>query len=162
VEDNVGSQGWRDKLARTLAGRRFTVVCLGSPELGDDAAGILVAEELRRRGLDPVEAAVLLDAVGPLKRRRSEAVVVVDAVLAEAPPGTILVYDAESLDASSPLASTHRAPPSLLQRILGVPVYVAGIAVEARRLAPGPPSPRVRDAARKLAALLAGLSRAGR
>ncbi len=151
---------WEEKLAEKLRGRRFTIACLGSRGMGDDAAGLVAAEELRRIGVEPLEAVNLLDLVGPLRRAKAEAAVIVDAVLSDAPPGSILVFEAEELDEASPLASTHRVPPSLLEKATGVPVIVVGIA--AASLAPGPPSRRAVEAARRVARVLAELSRACR
>lgn len=154
------AEDWEKKLRSLLGRRRFTVACLGSKGMGDDAAGLVAAEELRRLGVEPLEAVNLLDLVGPLRRAKAEAAVIVDAVLSDAPPGSILVFEAQELDEASPLASTHRVPPSLLEKATGVPVVVVGIA--AASLAPGPPSRGTVEAARRVARVLAELSRAYR
>jgi len=151
---------WRQELRGRLAGRRFAVLCLGARGMGDDAAGPLVAEKLRRLGVPVEEAAVALDAVGRLRELKPEAVVLVDAVLG-GEPGEIVILSPSDLDEALPMASTHRVPPRLLEEALGVEVVVVGIA--AGRIEPGaPPGPRVVEAAEKLAEELARLSRAHR
>lgn len=74
---------------------RIRVIACGNPDAGDDAVGLLVGEELRRRGFDVVmvRAAVqvlyLLDAV--------DVAIVVDAIRTpsgERPPGTLVRAEA--------------------------------------------------------------------
>lgn len=69
------------------------VVGLGHPDRGDDAVGWLVADEVARRRpdlavrrvLEPLALLSLLDA--------HERVVVVDAAIANSPPGVVSVHD---------------------------------------------------------------------
>jgi len=68
------------------------IICCGNPERGDDGAGALVAGRLRDLGVEAEtrtgEASELLEAW-----RGVDDVVVVDAVLTGAPPGTVWQWD---------------------------------------------------------------------
>ncbi|MBW1951763.1 MAG: hydrogenase maturation protease [Deltaproteobacteria bacterium] len=91
---------------------RVLIIGVGHHWRGDDAAGLLVASRLRAQGRDPAvvremsgEAADLLNAW-----QEAAAVIIVDAVLTKAPPGTIYRFDAhaEPLPAEIfPACSTH-------------------------------------------------------
>ncbi len=67
---------------------RVLVIGCGNPDRGDDAAGILVARRLRERGVKAREhvgdGLALIDLWS-----RAEYVILVDAVVTGAPPGTI-------------------------------------------------------------------------
>lgn len=100
----------RDALPATRGGAALTsaAVCLGSPYRGDDAVGPRVAERLRERGAAVLdcgdEPTRLLDEWAGL-----EALVVVDAVVTGAAPGTVHRVDVGdgSLPRDLGLASTH-------------------------------------------------------
>ena len=86
----------------------FLAVCCGNADRGDDAAGPLVADRLRGMGV-PVRLNAG-DALGLLSDfDAAEHVVLVDAVVTGAPPGTILHWDAcrERLPAGAFACSTH-------------------------------------------------------
>jgi hydrogenase maturation protease len=84
------------------------IIGLGNPDRGDDAAGILVARRLRESGLNAVEhigaTLNLLDTWAA-----SDRVIVADAVVSGATPGSIQVWDPRemSLKAIVFRASTH-------------------------------------------------------
>jgi len=84
------------------------IIGLGNPDRGDDAVGILVARRLRERGLNAVEHTTatlnLLDIWVP-----SDRVIVVDAVVSGATPGTFQIWDPwrDSLKSTVFRASTH-------------------------------------------------------
>jgi hydrogenase maturation protease len=73
------------------------VIGLGHPDRGDDALGTLVADRLSERAPAGVsvlalgETAHLLDVIGG-----ADTVVIVDAALSGAPPGTIHRFDAHA------------------------------------------------------------------
>jgi len=74
---------------------RVLVACLGNDLRGDDAAGLLVARALRSMNLGCIDVeehsgdvAELADSIA-----RHAAVVVVDALAAEGPPGTVRELD---------------------------------------------------------------------
>ncbi len=82
----------------TMAAKTHALVIgLGHPDRGDDAVGTVVAERLSERTLAGVtvlalgETAHLLDVID-----RGDDVVIVDAALSGAPPGTIHYFDANA------------------------------------------------------------------
>jgi len=100
----------RDPLpaARGRTALSAAAVCLGSPFRGDDAVGPRVAERLREAG------AVVLDCADEPTRLLElwdglDLLVVVDAVVAGAPAGTVVKVDvgSGSLPREVRLASTH-------------------------------------------------------
>lgn len=136
------------------------VIGVGHPDCGDDAAGRLVARKLRALGLraveSPGEATALMQAW-----EGEQDVIVVDATLSGALPGTIQIWDA----AGAPLAresfrcSTHGmgvAEAVGLARVLGrLPARLRIYGIEGRRFEPGsPPSGEVlaavEEAARRI------------
>ena len=83
------------------------IIGCGNRQRSDDGAGILVAERLRKLGLDAEtrvgEAADLIEAW-----KGADDVIVVDAVVNGAPAGTVQAWDARQPMASvSTTASTH-------------------------------------------------------
>ncbi len=83
------------------------IIGCGNFRRGDDAAGVLVAERLRARGLEVTvcsgEASELIELW-----RGVDAVIVIDAVMTGAPVGTIHEWDGESVPTLSKVSgSTH-------------------------------------------------------
>lgn len=83
------------------------IIACGNRQRGDDGAGILVAEKLRKLGIEADtrigEAANLIEAW-----KGAEDVIVVDAVVTGAPVGTVQAWDGRQLVASiSTTTSTH-------------------------------------------------------
>ena len=86
-----------------------TVVGIGQPFRGDDAAGLAVVRRLRAGGLpDGVRAVEMPDPTDLIALLEQEDdVIVVDAVVG-GPAGTVLELDVEQLDPAEPLAvSSH-------------------------------------------------------
>lgn len=108
------------------------VLCLGSFFASDDVFGIIVAEELMRRGLKNVE--VCGSDLSPLmsKMEEVETLIIVDAVDWGAKPGEIFVKKLEEIEDFSGL-TTHGISPILMVRVLkeviGKPkeVYLVGV-----------------------------------
>ncbi|MGC8795290.1 MAG: hydrogenase maturation protease, partial [Bryobacteraceae bacterium] len=71
----------------------MVIIGCGHPDYGDDAAGLLVARRLKALGLPAIEtsgeATALMDCW-----QGEEEVIVVDATLTGAPPGTVQARDA--------------------------------------------------------------------
>lgn len=84
------------------------VVGIGNPDRGDDAAGILVVRRLRERGIKAIEhtgaTLNLLDIWA-----ESDRVIVVDAVISGAAPGSTQIWDPWNVSLKSVVfrASTH-------------------------------------------------------
>ncbi len=84
------------------------VVGLGNPDRGDDAAGILVARRLRERGINAIEhTGAMLNLLDIWAW--SDRVIVVDAVVSGATPGSIQIWDPRKVSLKSVVfrASTH-------------------------------------------------------
>ena len=136
------------------------ILCCGNPDRGDDIAGVLVAKHLTELGIEPEicagEAAELLQ-----KWEGSPDVVVVDAAITGALPGTIHLWDVS--ERSLPpqrSASTHGlgvAAAVKLARTLGTlptRLRVFGIEVEHFELGTEA-SQAVRQASKELASKIA-------
>lgn len=132
------------------------VIGVGHPDCGDDAAGPLVARRLRALGLRaielPGEPTGLIDAW-----EHEQHVILVDAALTGAPPGSIHTWDATAapLDRESFRCSTHGlgvAEAVELARVLGrLPARLRICGIEGRRFEPGQPtSPEVVAAVEEL------------
>jgi len=156
----------RDKAAPVVAGRAGcpVILCLGNPHCGDDGAGRLVARLLRDRLPSSVRIEQHAGTALALVERLhgADAVLLVDAALTGAAPGTIHVFDcvAEDIPAARPGASSHGlgvAEAIALARVLGTLPRVCRLyAIEGETFAPGAAlSPAVRTAAEGLAARLA-------
>lgn len=128
-------------VSRSIPGMAM-IVTLGNPQRGDDGAGPAVAARLREAGVDVVELGEPTRLVDILPATGT--VVVVDAVISGAPPGSVLVLDLT--DAPLPrkvTASSHTislAQGLELARTLGAwpdRLILVGIEVEELRPDPG-------------------------
>ena len=139
----------------------WLVIGCGNENRGDDAAGLLVARKLRELGVNAVEmtgeGVSLLDLWEDARN-----VILVDAVLTGAEPGTIFVWDAlnERISRDTFRCSTHNfgvADAVELGRILDrLPGSLEIYGIEAAQFEPGsPPVLAVREAADRLAARIA-------
>jgi len=136
---------------------RVTVVGIGNPLRGDDAAGCLVARSLRSApGLEAIEAEeVPENHLGAVAASRPDTIVLVDAVDLGAAPGSLALVETAELARFTP--TTHRVPLDLLATWLGreTGAEVLLVAVQPRRIGWGEPvSPEVGEAARLVAATL--------
>jgi hydrogenase maturation protease len=154
-----------EELRRRLTGR-VAVVGVGNPDLGDDGAGVRLAERLAARGLPDVLAAGSTPErwLARLARDGYRHVLFLDAVDAGAEPGAVLWADAASAASRFPQLSTHKLSLGTLARLLaadgGPDASLLGIQVA--RLAPGTGlSPTVETTVRILTDLLSDLLPAG-
>lgn len=133
------------------------IIGMGNPDRGDDAAGILVARRLRERGVNAVEHAIatlnLLDVWAA-----SDHVIVVDAVISGAAPGTVQVWDPRKAPLKTVVfrASTHEfslADTIELARTMDrLPAWMRIYGIESTRFEAGmPPSEEVVLAAERVA-----------
>jgi hydrogenase 3 maturation protease len=147
-------------LEETLSARlrgRVTVVGIGNPLRGDDAAGCLVARGLRPApGLEAIEAEeVPENHLGAVAASRPDTIVLVDAVDLGAAPGSLALVETRDLARYTP--TTHRVPLDLLAtwlaRETGAEVLL--VALQPRQTTLGEPvSAEVGEAARLVAATL--------
>ncbi|MGQ9916052.1 MAG: hydrogenase maturation protease [Bryobacteraceae bacterium] len=125
------------------AGRgKAVIAALGNPLMGDDGAGAAVLEELRRRGAGRCARLCNVGAAGVdllLELEGAPALVMVDAMLAEDPAGTVRVLSGEEIFAYAARRGGGSHQPSLtetlrLGRQLGLlPPRVAVVGIVARQ-----------------------------
>ncbi len=156
----TGREAVSEKLRMFCRGRRVVVACIGSPLRRDDAAGLYVCSVLRPRCPGAVIECPygLENCVGELMRLRGTSLVIVDAVLYPAPPGTLIYADLDEA-ARYTVLSSHNLPVHLVIDILRregavEEAVVAGIVPGDTGVGEGLTSP-VREAAEKLASILA-------
>ena len=116
------------------------IIGCGNPDRGDDAAGILVARRVRERGIAAIEDS--RDGLDLMETwSGAPRVILIDAVLTGAPPGTILEWDGRTADAAASGAGTHGfgvAEAIGLARVLGrLPASLLIIGIEAASFAHG-------------------------
>jgi hydrogenase maturation protease len=153
----------RQDLETALRGR-VAFVGVGNPDLGDDGAGVCLAEALAARGTPGVLMGERTPErwLGRLGEGRFDAVLFLDAVDAGRPAGDVLLLDATAVEARFPQVSTHRISLGTLARVLeaevGGPVRLLGI--QPHSLAPGRRlSPPVQQTVSALADLLIQVGR---
>ena len=127
--------------------KKTLIIGCGNPDRGDDAAGILVAQRLRERGLQAVDntgdGLALLDLW-----HGSDDVILVDAMKSGADPGTVSHWDSDApLGCSRDYGcSTHAFGPGEaveLARVIGrLPPKLQIYGIEATRFEPGAPYSR--------------------
>jgi hydrogenase maturation protease len=134
----------------------------GNPDRSDDAAGLLVVRRLRELSVDALEhsgeALALIETWSGTPE-----VIVIDAVVSGAPPGTITVWAAFNLSLlpDQPRCSTHAlglAEAIELARVLDrLPTKLTLYGIEGVNFEHGGPlSPRVAEAVERLAQEIAG------
>lgn len=117
---------------KELRGLAAVIVTIGNTLKGDDGAGPLVCERLRRAGI----SAELIDAgtvpenyIRPIVEKAPQVLLVVDAINFGAPAGTIRIFEPEQL--SSHVISTHTLSPRLFVELVRgrakLDVYFIGI-----------------------------------
>jgi len=131
------------------------ILCCGNPDRGDDAAGPLVAARLNARVVAPLD---LLEAWAG-----APDVIVVDAVVSGAPPGTVTVWEAGQLSAIPSRGGTHSLglaeAVGLAQALGKLPERLRIYGIEARSFAGGaPPSPEVLAAVERVVQEIACMS----
>lgn len=117
------------------------IIGCGNRHRGDDAAGLLAAIQLRALGIDVVgcsgETSALLELF-----RTSDDVIVIDAVMTGAPPGTIHSWDApDVLKLGKVGSSTHglglAEAIQLARAFRCLPARLRVYGIEVRRFKPG-------------------------
>jgi hydrogenase maturation protease HycI len=160
-------EDWKARLAAELRGAgKVVILGVGNPDKGDDGAGSLCVELLKRTLPADFEARLLVingrevpeSQTGPIRRFGPILTVIVDAAVGGLAPGTI--YFVEKAGISDSEVSTHRISLLYLIRYLeesiGSRVLVVGI--EPETLAEGAPmTPAVARAVETLSEFLADL-----
>jgi hydrogenase maturation protease len=136
------------------------IIGCGNPERGDDGAGLLVVGRLRELG---IEALGITTATCPREATRllgawsaDDDLILLDAVVTGAPPGTVHRWDGLPPATHSPSASTHGLGVIQALRLAYVlgrgPKSLRVYGIEGKRFEPGSAlSPQVKESAEKLA-----------
>lgn len=133
-------------MAEASGRRKPLIAALGNALMGDDGAGAAVLEELRRRGLEQSARLCDVGAAGVdllLELEGAPALVMVDAMVADEPPGTVRVFEGGEIFAYAQRRSGGSHQPSLtgtlrLGRQLGLlPPRIAVVGITARQFAFG-------------------------
>lgn len=126
---------------RLRGARRVAIVGIGSEIRGDDACGMLVAQEIQKHlALRQVRIKVFLGSTAPenltgeIKKFRPTHIVMVDAAQIKKPRTQALLFTPEEIDAIS--FCTHRLPLSVMAAYLkqSFPCEVVCIGVQPRSI----------------------------
>ncbi|MDI6698558.1 MAG: hydrogenase maturation protease [Candidatus Saccharicenans sp.] len=151
-------------LLRKLLAEKICLVGIGNHLRGDDGFGPYFIEKIREKSLLPEENLMTVEDVPenyafPISRKDVGSVVFVDAVILEAPPGTVVLGPLEELEEVGQIASTHKLSLRLTARVIeeaGKRVYLLGMVPETmefgREL-----SPKIRRVTDELVGLLEGM-----
>jgi len=126
------------KLLPELLSAKTCLVGIGNNLRGDDGFGPYFIRMLREKALLPKESLIIVEDVPenyafPISRMDVDSVVFVDAVILEAPPGTVVLGLLEELEGSCQIASTHKLSLRMTSRIIeetGKKAYLLGIVPE--------------------------------
>jgi hydrogenase 3 maturation protease len=156
---------WKSLLRKKiLSARRIVVLAIGNTSKGDDAAGILCAEKLKKlmRGKSSSRMKILLghetpeNATGEIRNFRPDLVLIIDAAQGGYKPGTVFIVEKNKIEDDG--VSTHTISLALLvaylEESIGCKVIVLGIQPLNLGLGENVSLP-VKRAAEKLAAFIA-------
>ncbi len=138
---------------------KIVLLAVGSELRGDDAVGLLVAEELQKHNIPNLE--ILIGGTAPenltgeIKRLKPSHLVIVDAVEMKEPPGTIKLLSPEEIGGYS--FSTHSLPLKVMIDFIRQewPCAVIIVAIQPANLSFGAPvSGAVSQAARQVRDLM--------
>ena len=108
-----------EELRDATAGRT-ALVGIGNKDLGDDALGVRLAEQLQRAGISTavVAGTVPENIAGVLSRGGYDNVVFLDAVDFGAAPGSVVLMNASEIQARFPQVSTHKISLGMTARVI--------------------------------------------
>lgn len=108
-----------EKLSEIVAGRT-AFLGIGNADLGDDGAGMALAERLEKTGITQVfKGGVHPESAIPrIRHSRYDTVIFLDAVDVSHEPGSVVIMDANELVGKFPQISTHKLSLSTLARIV--------------------------------------------
>lgn len=137
------------------------IIGLGNLQRGDDAAGLMVVQRLRERGIPAIaHAGNMLDLIEIWKN--SDSAIVIDAVCTGAAPGTVHIWDPATTSLLKELfrSSTHEfglADAVELARTLNcLPQRLTIFGIEGQQFEPGgPPLSEVLTGIHKAAEMIA-------
>ena len=128
----------KQELGESLAGRA-ALVGIGNTDLGDDALGVRLAEQLQRAGVSTavVAGTVPENIAGVLARGGYDNVMFLDAVDFGAAPGSVVLMNAAEIQARFPQVSTHKISLGMTARVIEAEsrtrVWLLGVQPESLR-----------------------------
>lgn len=112
----------------------FLIMGIGSPLRSDDQAGLIVCEELSKKGIECIKCEYGLEnCIGTVYEKKPSKLVIIDAALFEnGTPGDVVIVDEDALVEGRIVISTHSIPLNLLLNMLkneGIieKAYIVGI-----------------------------------
>lgn len=125
-------------LLREVVGQKTVFAGIGNALRGDDGFGPYFINQLKEKKLVPEDCLLAVEDVPenfafPLSRKDAQNVVFVDAVIVEAPAGSVVFGPLEEFDEIGEIASTHRMSLRLTARIIeetGKKVFILGVVPE--------------------------------
>ncbi|MGQ9800446.1 MAG: hydrogenase maturation protease [Candidatus Saccharicenans sp.] len=151
-------------LLKEIVGQRTVFAGIGNALRGDDGFGPYFINQLKVKKLVPDDYLFTVEDVPenfafPLSRMEADNVVFVDAVIMDAPPGSIIFGRLEEFHEIGEIASTHRMSLKLTARVIeetGKKVFILGVVPETTEFG-REMTPPVIEAADKLVALVSDL-----
>jgi hydrogenase maturation protease len=109
----------KEELRDAMAGRA-AFVGIGNTDLGDDALGVRLAEQLQRAGISTavVAGTVPENIAGVLARGGYDNVVFLDAVDFGAAAGSVALMNASEIQSKFPQVSTHKISLGMTARVI--------------------------------------------
>ena len=161
------AKDWKSQLKLGLKGKgRLVILGVGNPLKGDDAAGLLCAEQLMKcvpkRAKPGIKVLRAYDVpenyTGVIRKFKPSRVLIVDAALAGLKPGDIFILEKEKIAIEE--ISSHKIPLmvliSYLEQSIGCKVFVLGI--QAKDLSFGAPiTPIIKTAVKEVVDYLSTL-----
>ena len=151
----------KEELRDAMAGRT-ALVGIGNTDLGDDALGVRLAEQLQRAGISTavVAGTVPENIAGVLARGGYDNVVFLDAVDFGAAAGSVVLMDATEIQSRFPQVSTHKISLGMTARVIQsesqARVWLLGVQPESLRTGSEMSEP-VKQTLKLLAGLMTGI-----
>jgi hydrogenase 3 maturation protease len=161
------TKDWKSQLKLGLKGKgRLVILGVGNPLKGDDAAGLLCAEQLMKSVPKGAKSGVKVlraydvpeNYTGVIRKFKPSRVLIVDAALAGLKPGDVFILEKEKIAIEE--ISSHKIPLmvliSYLEQSIGCKVFVLGI--QAKDLSFGAPiTPIIKTAVKEVSDYLSNL-----
>lgn len=151
-------------LLKEVVGQKTIFAGIGNALRGDDGFGPYFISKLKEKKLLPEDRFLAVEDVPenfafPISRKEADCVIFADAVIVDAPPGTVVFGPLEEFDEIGEIASTHRMSLKLTARVIeetGKKVFILGVVPETTEFGRGM-SPVVLQAAEELVELVSDL-----
>ncbi|MCR4395597.1 MAG: hydrogenase maturation protease [Candidatus Saccharicenans sp.] len=151
-------------LLKEIVGQKTIFAGIGNALRGDDGFGPYFINKLKEKKLWPEDQLFTVEDVPenfafPISRKEADYVIFVDAVIVDAPPGSLIFGPFEAFEEVGEIASTHRMSLKLTARVIeetGKKVFIIGVVPETMEFGRGM-SPVVLQTAEELLTLVSDL-----